>query len=44
VDHKHCDICPIMTCNHNRRTQKIVVLSMPIVRRADRNKEKAEAK
>lgn len=38
-DHKHCDICS-MKCDH--RIQKVVVLKVPTVRRA--GKEKAQAK
>jgi hypothetical protein len=40
-DHKHCDACPIQHCDH--RIQKVVILNLPLVRRADR-KDKAAAK
>ena len=38
-DGKHCDACPIQGCDH--RIQKVVIIAIPTVRRADRNKEKA---
>jgi hypothetical protein len=35
-DGKHCDACP-MKCDH--RIQKVVMVSVPMVRRAGRNRD-----
>ena len=41
-DGKHCDACPIKQCDH--RIQKVVIVQVPIVRRAERNKDSADSK
>jgi len=38
MDHKHCDACPMTNCDH--RIQKVVFISVPTVRRADRRDKK----
>lgn len=35
-DGKHCDACPIQSCDH--RIQKVIILNVPLVRRANRDK------
>jgi hypothetical protein len=40
-DGKHCDACPIQSCDH--RIQKVIMLNLTPVRRSNRKREEKVA-